>query len=613
MKLLTTENEIKNRAITFNLLAALIIFLVVFSTYSAVLFNTFGVLDDWTFLYNAITGQEGTVPLLIGAGRPLNAFFSHFGFMVAGSIEGLATLRFVGVVGISILGFCLYLFAHAQRVDFFTSLLISIGVVLLPSFQVYASWAQHFTTPYAGILALCSAFILSPECRIRERSRRIAIFYSASLLLVSLLIYQPLAMLFWTGILISSTSSFDSKNKWTIEGGFDVLVAFSLAMVGAFIAFKVGQSVYPGDSSRYGFVSDVYGKLIWFLSEPLANSASLHIAPRNCWIQWFFIVLVLVALLLLGKQRGLTVATSLCLIVSLALVLSYVPNLVTAENWASYRSIGALGATFFVSVIMTLRLPIKWFLEGRNLRKSPGSLYLIPTFLVAAFAGVLTLLAQTGVNKGFVLPNVIELNNLASVIKEQNFTAIDDDPFLIVKTSSWRDASAKVSLYDEFGMHSSLRDYYALIMVKTVLRSMGVASDSKVSLYSDNERGSETHINRKKFIIDFPKLVTNERFKTNLIEWGSVNQGIIYPANINDKNWTAGVWTNAELPDFYSFTYKKRFGDKVLEVGDELTFNQSGVRVIQKLDKVDGYVNVLVGGKPLSSDDGYPHPVWLYE
>lgn len=593
-------------------IAALTVFTIVFLTYAVVLFNTFAVLDDWSFLYNGITGQAGTVSLLIGAGRPLNAFIFDAGFSAAGSIEGLKYLRFITIIGISLLGFVLYKFSKAQKIDFITSILLAIGVVLLPSFHVYASWAQHFTTPYAGILALLSAFILTPGCRIHDRSRILAIVLSSVVLFVSLVIYQPLAMLFWTGVFISLVAAFDSGNKWSSARLFDVVISFSIAMIGAFAVFKVGQLLYPSDSSRYGLVTDVFGKLTWFISEPLANAFSLYAVPRVSSVGWLVVSIFIIAFLLLGRLRGFKVAAALVVMVVLYFLLSYVPNLATAENWGSYRSIGALAVSVFVSLLLVVRLLMKNIFHGRISSENLMPVFVAPLCLVVFFVVYLSSLSQSRVAKGFVLPNVIELNNLASFLKGQN-SVVPYGGTILVKTSSWQDSSAAVLLYDEFGMHSSLRDYYSLPMVKLVLRGMGLSVDAKVLLHSDKELVDQRNVNSPITTIEFPQLVTNERFSTNLLDWKSLGMESVYPANVTDKNWAAGLWVSTDSPGFYSFTYKRRFGDAILNVGDILEFERSGFRTITRIDVGNDYSNVLVDGAPLVPGDGFPHPVRIHK
>ena len=611
---ITMKRIIQEDFISRNLdvLAAVTIFTIVFLTYSVVLFNTFGVLDDWYFLHNGITGQAGTVPLLIGAGRPINAIILNIGFAAAGSIEGLAHLRLIAIIGISFLGFFLYKFSRAQSIDFATSLLIAIGVVLLPSFHVYASWAQHFTTPFAGVLALLSAYILMPGCRIRDRSRVLAVIFSATVLVISLLIYQPLAMLFWTGVFISLVATFDFENKWNLSRLLDVFISFSIAMIVAFIVFKAGQFQYPSDSSRYGLVTDIYEKLTWFISEPLANSISLYAVPRSSTVGRLILAIFLIIFLFLGVLRGIKFAAKLALMVVFSLMLSYIPNLATAENWGSYRSIGALAASLYVSFLLIVRFLVKNIIQSYASKKYTNSVIKMSFYVIVCVFAFLSSLAQSSVSKGFVLPNVIELNNLASFLKDQNFASLPGQSIL-VKTSSWRDSSAAVLQYDEFGMHSSLRDHYSLIMVELVLRSIGLGSNTKVLLHSDKELPKEEIINNKTVVVDFPKLITSERFSTNYLNWKSIDLGRVYPANISDINWTAGLWTSTGSPGFYSFTYKRRYGDKNLNVGDVLFFEQSGLRTITKIDIGNDYSNILVDGGSLVSGDGFPHSVRIYK
>lgn len=592
-------------------LAVPVIFAAVFFAYSPILTNTFAVMDDWFFLYNSITHQVGTVPLLVGAGRPLNAFLFQIGFSAAGSVEGLVVLRFVTLVGMTILGFGLYLFSRAHRIEFFASMAIAIGVVLLPSFHVYASWAQHFTTPYAGALALLSSFILTPVSKLSGKSRVLAIASSAILLIVSLLIYQPLAMLFWVGILISMASGFDRKSEsdcdWSFAGILDVFIVFSLSMIAAFVVFKAGQIVYPSDSSRYGLVKDLYGKIVWFVSEPLANAASLYAVPKSGFVQGVVAAFYLAGILFIGVAQGLRAAVRMTLIVSCAIFLSCVPNLATAENWASYRSTGSLAATLLVSLIMVLRLPIKYMI-GRYCRGVlPGALAVFPVAASLVFV-VLVISTQSSVSKGFVLPNVIELSNLASFLKEQKSSAADGFP-IIVKSSSWKDSNARVLAYDEFGMHSSLQDYYSIVLVKTVLRSMGLFPNAQVTLYSDAGKAGALNSRADALLIDFPKLVTAGRFRSDLSDWNGIGQDVIYAASISDGNWASGIWVNADSPSLFSFTYKQRYDDKILKVGDRLVFNKSGSRAIKKIVSGDGYVKILVEGPPLVPSDGYPNPI----
>lgn len=590
--------------------AALGIFCIIYLAYFQVLSNDFGILDDYYFLYNSVTERPDTLPLLIGAGRPLNALLLDWGFSLAGSIEGLALLRLFTLLGIWIFGFGFYLFSRLQHLDFSSSLLIAAGIVLLPSFHVYASWAQHFTTPYAGALSLLSASILLSPQSCSKSLRALPVLCSAFILLAALLIYQPLAMVFWSGVLISFFPRIDSSKGPNTTRLLEVLLAFSLAMAAALVAFKYGQHLYPGDSSRYGLAVDIYGKILWFFTEPLTNALSLHFVPKCTLAQTLVVVIATSGLLILRISRGTPIALGAFIIASLSVIASYAPNLATAENWASYRSIGALATTILVLLILSSRQILLYIYEkykphpAFHISKKP--LHVLATLMLF----LLAILTQTSINKGFILPNVTETNNLASFLRSVPSTP-DKEYSFAVKTSSWRDSDAKVLLYDEFGMHSSTREYYSLAMVKLVLRGMGLAPKARVSLL-DEESQHKASDHSTFILIDFAELATSQRFKENP-PGGSLSTSVIYPADINDSNWTAGIWANDSMPDSYSFTYKPRYGDIPLKVGDKLKLERSGIRTILKIETGREYINILVDGPAIRVADGFPKTIQIYK
>lgn len=595
-------NDSEKLIVSQGFLASLIIAAVVLAAYSVVLSNDFGVLDDYAFLYSAITGSNHTFPLLISAGRPLNAVLLDQGYHLAGSIEGLSILRSITLIGIWLLGFGLYLFSRRHCVDFMSSLAIACGIMLLPSFHVYASWAQHFTTPFAGALALLSAFILTPACTIRDSSRGLAISLAALLLLIAILIYQPLAMLFCTGILISVLSRPDAVSDWRLGRAIDAATAFVAAMLAGLIIFKIGQYLYPSDSARYGLVQDIYGKIKWFFSEPIANALSLYIVPRSATPQYVVIFSLLFSALFLIKKYGIFVSSIIFIYGALCLFGSYAPNLVTAENWASYRSIGAIAASMVVMIVLLVREPILCIQKKFNANKMFGSCAKYFWFAPMFFLFTLTIQVQGNVLSGFVLPNVFELNNLASFLKDAGIKKTERVS-LIVRPASWEDSSARPMVYDEFGMPSSIKYYYAKPIVEIVVRSMNLAPNAVVSMYEDLTANQAEGASRR-LLIDFPRLVTSQRFKTDPL----VSLTIL-PLNINDDNWTNGIWTNKNNLGAYSFVYRSSSDDVALHAGDKLIFVKSGARTVLRVDSAGDYTNVLVNGSPLLPEDGHPHAI----
>jgi len=513
------------RRISQGLSASMIIAAVVFAAYSVVLSSNFGVMDDYSFLLNAIVRGNDTFTLLIGAGRPLNAVLLDVGFRSTGAIENLAILRAITLVGIWLLGCGIYFFSRVHYVSFISSLAIACGIILLPSFQVYASWAQHFTTPFAGVIALLSAFILTPGCTIRERSRILAILLSALLLLTSILIYQPVAMMFCTGILISMISKPDISSAWRPSRVIDAAIAFMTAMLFGLLIFKIGQYVYPSGSSRYGLVQNIHEKLSWFFSEPIANALSLYSVPANVTLQFVVLLTVLLGACLLIRKRGSNTVLIIFIYGVFCVLGSYAPNLATAENWASYRSIGALSASIVALLVLMVSvvsnyLEIK-YATNSLLRRLNKYHWIAPAILLI----ILTTHAQSNVLNGFVLPNVTELNNLASALNDGKGQG-SEKVVVIIKSSSWSDSAAKPMAYDEFGMPSSIRDYYAKAIVEIVLRSTNLIPNAMV-ISSVEAIASKQSDHGTNLVVDFPRLVTSQRFKTDPLALQDSNQNAV--------------------------------------------------------------------------------------
>ena len=76
--------------------------------------------------------------------------------------------------------------------------------------------------------------------------------------------------------------------------------------------------------------------------------------------------------------------------------------------------------------------------------------------------------------------------------------------------------------------------------------------------------------------------------------------------NLTDRNWVNGV-SRLRSGFFIENTFANR---QSIRVGDKLTFNHSGRRVIEKISHSSSYINIFVSGGKLTPElDGYPHPI----
>jgi hypothetical protein len=162
-------------------------------------------------------------------------------------------------------------------------------------------------------------------------------------MLCALLTYQPAAMLFWvfTAVEVLRRGEFLHRATRMLATRLGVAIA---AMACGLFANRVGVHFYPSVySGRSRLVDDVVEKISWFGREPLVNSLNLFdlVPAHSVAVAVAIVAAVGILLLHAGEGRG---SFGFLALAAALVPLSYLPNLAIAENWASYRSVGALSA-----------------------------------------------------------------------------------------------------------------------------------------------------------------------------------------------------------------------------------------------------------------------------
>lgn len=575
------------------------------AAYGAVLGAAFGVLDDYTFLAEGMRHGNATYNLLLGAGRPLNALALNAAFASAGSVEGLTVLRHLTLLGMLLLGWAIYRIARCAQAGMVTALALACGTLLLPSFHVYASWAQHFTTPYAALAAVVAAALIVPSGRLYSRSRMSALLLSLLLLVSAMLTYQPVAMMFCAVVVMSMMLEGDFSTRWTVGRVLAAIGVLAVATAIAYVIFRFGRAgVGVGTGGRYGLVTDLSGKLAWFFREPLRNAFALF-GYGNLSVVRGVIAVCVVGFVLYFRRNGLRTGITLLLLAVLALPGTYLPNLATAENWGSYRTIGALSMLALVLFVLCAR---EICIAAARLAPATWSARWLARIGAVAAACMLTLLAVRAsdeVRKGFVSPNVAEIDNLAALLVREA-GARPDAQLLAVAHSDWTDSRAPYRAYDEFGMHSSLRPVYADAIVRIVTAGMGLFPHARI-VARDRLAEQAPGIGVQDVVeVDFHQLVNSQAYRADPVEVELLRLPGVVAADISDDNWQRGVWRNAQYPGALSFVMRARGGQPQLATGQKLIFPFSGERKVVKVEAAGKFLNVLVDGAPLDPRDGYP-------
>src|SRR5262245_24950591 len=378
--------------------------------YGSVVVSSYGFSDDYVFLLGVVKGElPGAVA--IPGGRPVYAALMALGFGPLRDIGDLRYLRLAAVIGVLLLAFFVYLTLVSKGWPPYRALALAVVVLALPSSQVYAAWATAGLQVWATLASYMSfrqteRALASPSGTRATRATAFAVLW----LLIAFAIHQSAAMYYWV---FAAAALFAPETTWDAvrrRSPWYVGVA-SAALVLAYGVYRVGMVVGPARAisvARSGLTTDVWEKVQWFVRESLISALNLVYCFPEPWIAvgWAWYVVGGLVLYL----RGGPVERLYQLVLAIAIVpVSYLPNLLVAENWATYRTQTALTS------IVVLYVFLATCGYERLLRSAPavrGALRHVAPWVFAAACGVL---AAHNVQTYFIFPQTRELG----VMREQ--------------------------------------------------------------------------------------------------------------------------------------------------------------------------------------------------
>jgi hypothetical protein len=282
-------------------------------------------------------------------GRPLHAVLLRATFGLTTDIDSLRLVRLVSLVGVALFAVLLYYALRRAGAPPWLSAGACISVVTLASFQIYVAWAAIGEVPYVAALAGLAWLCLRSGIGLPRQRALLRLGGAGALLLCALLAYQPAAMFFWVFAAIDLLRPDVRLRHATQVFGVALGVA-AVAIFFAYAAVRVGVHFYGGATSgRTVLVHDLVAKVRWFWNEPLVNSFSMFGLLPSVSVAIAVAALAAGGLLLLHAESGREAFGFLGLAICLV-PLSYLPNLAVAEQFASYRSIGALATLLTIYV-----------------------------------------------------------------------------------------------------------------------------------------------------------------------------------------------------------------------------------------------------------------------
>jgi len=431
-----------------------------FLCYSVALLVPFALMDDYLLLSDALRGETKTRMLFLAGGRPTNAVLTDLAASGLNGIGDLRYLRMVSIAGIGLLAWSVYRVLVRSGWSRAQSAFLAVIVCTLPAFQVHASSAMLAFSALAA-LASGAALLLADRA---YAERRLSIkgglcVGSVLLFLLALTIYQPSAMFFWVFAVIvlfkpdSTVSSVLRRFLW-----YGAVACIGLAL--GFVLYRGSMALYGPwlSAGRSNLTHDAVGKALWFVQRPLMDALNLDNLAANPWVA------VTVAVLITGGlaqyfRGGIGERVLLFAIASCVIPLSYLPNLVVAENWSSYRTQLALTSVIVVYAFLAVQG------YGRRLDR------LVTTRVLTAALGCVALvgglLAAYNVTVYFAVAQWQELQLMRQQLARANLAQARSIYFI---RSTWRDSFAPAVRYDEFGFPSSVQPWIPRAAIYVLLR-----------------------------------------------------------------------------------------------------------------------------------------------
>ena len=431
---------------------------------SPVLTTSYGFLDDYLALYGEHTNPG---PLREGAllqGRPIALLLDTVFFHFVNTVGDLTIMRVFGVAVLAVFAASAFIVLRSLGYGRFPAWVFAVGMLWLPSTQVMASWAILSMGPVALVLGLLAAAslgrsldgVLEEGARVRTRLRRLS--PPVAFLSLALFSYQSAAMVFWPVMVLVLLAPV--RRSWSarrlLAGAVVAGATGAVASAVAYAFVSISAAFVSIPYSRTALVTNIGGKVDYLLHSAAPRIFDpWSLAPRPPSTSLIALSLGVLVLLAVGGGVGRRV-TGLGLFV-VALPLSYLPSVVTAENWASARS---LSGAFIVPLAATA------FIVQSLPRVEPWG-----TWIRAAGAAAIGVLALSAgydrVNEYFATPQHEELALARAQVSPS--LANVRSPIAIVQ-SDYTNTLAPTFSYDEFGIPSTYASWVPVPFTQILAR-----------------------------------------------------------------------------------------------------------------------------------------------
>lgn len=480
----------------------LIIALGLLAMHLSSILKTYGYVDDYALLNMSTSPnpQERAYlqDIYLANGRAILGYLTEKSLGWAGNVEGLSWLRGIASMLQWGLGLCIYGQLIRHRRGRLESALTTLMILSIPAYVLYVGWGGTYVAVHLSLLLTFLAYVLMPRSIKRGQATGLPVdaapgeevadqpspregfmgrllarawnlrglcrvIPSCLLMVVAMLIYQPTSGLFWFWVAMGLLLGTDSLRQLLMRFGIALVTYFCSGAL-YYIAWKCTLELMTTEASaERSQVIHTYAalqqKLNWFIHEVVPNSLYFGFfeqwnrSTTACWYVGLFIVGIAVlgvCLAIFGRGEHRPVARLMrYLLVLLIIPLSYFPNLVVVESFATFRTRVALS-----SILMLL---LAGALSGLLWTVFRGRWNWIGRTLFAAVAMGMVIKGGYNLDRYMATPQGTEYQFVVSHARQFDFTKYDN--LLIVHNyPRFFSISGQNYYYMEFGMPTSCTD-----------------------------------------------------------------------------------------------------------------------------------------------------------
>lgn len=430
-----------------------IIFALLFFAYSPLIHFNYIFHDDFYFFSSwtkeSCDGYGQFWAYKYNYGRPIGGAIKCFYGMSFDDISGAKYIRAFNIVLLSIYIFLIFNYIFKLSGSKWFSILLSASIAFLTSYQTPIAQISNAHHIFAAIFALLGLLVsISYNNKLNYFSpANIAVSIVAYILLVvSVLTYQPSAMLFWSFLTIYIFFKINDMSLEKIRNIFYISLPCFVAMLTSFLYLKAYSN------SRGGLVTDLSEKIIWLQKVFPILFSYFDVLPNN-------FLLYLTLLIFIS-------AASICLIKTIALkdskelfsafvkfssylglfVLSIFPLLAAKESVVNHRTLIAPKTLIVIFFFYALYYVINFCLKKESFKQL---YFIIASIVFVTFGAIKT---QSNMIHYYAIPSSLEYSFLSRKISSIDFTK--EQHYHIIKPKL--PYLSKVSFADEFGNPSTI-------------------------------------------------------------------------------------------------------------------------------------------------------------